>query len=54
MTEARCSECGAFFGNPKNLTHVLTENDTMVFGLNCGSCNAMNKVATVVHTVERV
>jgi RNase P subunit RPR2 len=51
---AICSECDSFLGNPKNLTHILTEDDTMVFAMNCGSCNAMNEVHTQVAEVRRI
>jgi len=52
--EARCSECDSFLSNPKNVTHCLTEHDSMKFGMNCGSCNAMNYVHVEVKQIDRV
>lgn len=54
MSVATCSECNASLGNPNNLTHLVTDNETMLFGMNCGSCNAMNEVHTEVTLVKRV
>lgn len=54
MTEARCIDCGEFLDNPKNTTHLMTEMESMKWGVNCRNCNKMNVIHTKIEIIKEV